>query len=62
MKGHPVPRSVERPHKQKVHLVLTTTHLTELDQVARAAGVGVSELLRRLLDGWVEQRRRKAAS
>lgn len=59
--GHPVARSVDPPEKQKLHLVLTTRQIAELDQVARAAGIGVSELLRRLLDGWVE-RRRKAAS
>ena len=55
MKGHPLARS-ETPQKQKVHLVLTTTHIAELDQVARAAGIGVSELLRRLLDSWVARR------
>jgi hypothetical protein len=56
MKGHPVARS-ETPQKQKLHLVLTTTHIAELDGVAQAAGIGLSELLRRLLDRWVEQRR-----
>ena len=60
MKGHPVARSVDQPQKQKLHLVLTTTHITELDQVAKAAGIGVSELLRRLLDSWVERRHKPA--
>jgi hypothetical protein len=60
MKGHPVARS-ETPQKQKLHLVLTTTHIAELDRVARDAGIGVSELLRRLLDGWIQARRAKSA-
>jgi hypothetical protein len=47
---------VERPEKQKLHLVLTTRHVAELDQVAPDAGIGVSELLRRLLDSWVARR------
>ena len=36
-----------------MRLVLTTKHVSELHRVATASGINSSELLRRLLDGWI---------
>jgi hypothetical protein len=53
MAGRPSPiRDVDPPEKQVVRLVLTTKHVSELDRVAKASGINLSELLRRLLDHW----------
>jgi hypothetical protein len=44
-----------------VRLKLTTRQIAELHKVATASGINTSELLRRLLDGWIT-RHSKAAS
>jgi hypothetical protein len=44
-----------------VRLRLITRQVAELRKVATASGINTSELLRRLLDGWIA-RRSKAAS
>ena len=61
MSGQPAVRDVDPPEPQMVRLKLTTRQVAELRKVATASGINTSELLRRLLDGWIA-RRQKAAS
>jgi hypothetical protein len=50
MAGRPVVvRDVDPPQPQMVRLHLTTRQVAELRRVATAAGINVSELLRRIL-------------
>jgi hypothetical protein len=43
-----------------VRLKLTTRQVAELRKVATASGINSSELLRRLLDSWIERRAERA--
>jgi hypothetical protein len=56
--GRPKIYDASPPQKQMVRLHLTTRQVAHLPRASESIGVNASELLRRLLDGWIAKRDR----